>query len=248
MRVIVGRTTDTALEVQTHSALGKLDIPADAVLGIVLTPPNEGEDFDPLWEQVRGEPRSTDVIWMANGDRLTGAFLGLDDRVVKFQVEGKPVEIDRTGVLALGSTRGDQLSTSAGGLPGPVTRGRHAARNDRRQARRGQLSGVTRFGQPVRFPIGDLVRVDPRTPRSPTFPSSSPMHEQYVSYSGPRGLTVRSHRRRSSLPARRALPRARPGDPEPDPTRLSTEAAGPAIPGASGSTTGRARWAASSSG
>jgi len=186
MRVIVGRTTDTALEVQTHSALGKLEIPADAVLGIVLTPPNEGEDFDPLWEQVRGEPRSTDVIWMANGDRLTGAFLGLDDRVVKFQVEGKPVEIDRTGVLALGfdpaatnypRPQGDFLDLS---LADGTRLGMTDVKLDR-----GQLSGVTRFGQPVRFPIGDLVRIDPRTPSVAYLSELQPDAQQYVSYFGP---------------------------------------------------------------
>ena len=50
---------------------------------------------------------------------------------------------------------------------------------------KGQLSGVTRFGQPVRFPIGDLVRVDPRTPSVAYLSERQPDAQQYVSYFGP---------------------------------------------------------------
>ena len=102
MRVIVGATTDTGIEVQSQSALGKLTIPLECVLGLILTAPTESDAFDQLWNRVAGETRSTEVIWMANGDRLTGGFLGLDDRAVKLQIDGKPVEIDRTGVVAVG--------------------------------------------------------------------------------------------------------------------------------------------------
>ncbi|HWT83296.1 MAG TPA: hypothetical protein VN648_31375, partial [Candidatus Methylomirabilis sp.] len=102
MRVIVGATTDTGIEVQSQSALGKLTIPLECVLGLILTAPTESDAFDQLWNRVAGETRSTEVVWMANGDRLTGGFLGLDDRAVKLQIDGKPVEIDRTGVVAVG--------------------------------------------------------------------------------------------------------------------------------------------------
>ncbi len=93
MRVVVAATTDTGIEVQSQSALGKLTIPLECVLGLILTAPTESDAFDQLWNQVAGETRSTEVVWMANGDRLTGGFLGLDDRAVKLQIDGKPVEI-----------------------------------------------------------------------------------------------------------------------------------------------------------
>ena len=48
------------------------------------------------------EPRTTEVVWLANGDRLAGGFLGLDDEKVKIQIEGKPVEVERAGVVAIG--------------------------------------------------------------------------------------------------------------------------------------------------
>ena len=102
MRVIVGATTETAIEVQSQSPLASLTIPLECVLGLVLTAPTEPEAFNELWNRVAGEPRSTEVVWMANGDRLTGGFLGLDDRAAKLQIDGKPVEIDRTGIVAVG--------------------------------------------------------------------------------------------------------------------------------------------------
>ena len=172
MRVIVGGTNDTALEVQSHSALGKLTIPQDAILGLVLAPPGESDAFDHLWEQVRGEKRTTDVVWMANGDRQTGGFLGLDDRAVNFQVEGKAVEIDRTGVIAVGfdpavtnypRPKGDFLDVTLadGSRLGVVD-----VKLDK-----GQVTAMTRFGQSIRFPISDLVRLDPPRPRWSTSPS-----------------------------------------------------------------------------
>ena len=72
MRVIVGATTDTAIEVQSQSALGKITIPLECVLGLILTAPTESDGFDQLWNRVAGEPRSTEVVWMANGDRHDG--------------------------------------------------------------------------------------------------------------------------------------------------------------------------------
>lgn len=164
MRVVVGATTDTGIEVQSQSALGKLTIPLECVLGLILTAPIESDTFDQLWNRVAGEPRSTEVVWMANGDRVTGGFLGLDDRAVKLQIDGKPVEIDRTGVVAIG------LDASLIGYP------RHdspyldlsLADGSRlgvtgAKIERGQVVANTLFGQPIRVPIGDIVRLDSRS-------------------------------------------------------------------------------------
>jgi hypothetical protein len=186
MRVIVLATTDTALEVQSHSALGKLSIPLDAVLGLILAPPSEGDEFDPLWERVRAEPRNTDVIWMANGDRLTGALLELDDRAIKFQVDGKAVEVDRTGVIAMGfdpavlrypRPQADYFDLT---LADGTRLGMTGVKFDK-----GQISGVTRFGQSVHFPVGDLVRLDPHTASFVYLTERAVDAQQYVSYLGP---------------------------------------------------------------
>jgi hypothetical protein len=200
MRVIVGATNDTALEVQSHSALGKMVVPSDSILGLVLAPPGEAEPFDQLWEQVRGEKRSTDVVWMANGDRQTGGFLGLDDRAVNFQVEGKAVEIDRTGVIAVAfdpavvnypRPKGDYLELT---LADGSRLGVADVKIDK-----GQVTAMARFGQTIRFPISDLVRIDPRTPAI-EYLSERPIDAQsYESYFGPvrearRDRTIDDHR------------------------------------------------------
>ncbi len=164
IRVVVVATTDTGIEVQSQSALGKLTIPLECVLGLVLTAPTEADAFDQFWNRVAGESRSTEVVWMANGDRLTGGFLGLDDRAVKLQIDGKPVEIDRTGVVAVGfdSTVVSYPRHDSSYLDLTLTDGSRFGVTDAR-VEKGQVVATTRFGQPVRVPIGDLVRLDPRS-------------------------------------------------------------------------------------
>ena len=164
MRVIVGATTDTGIEVQSQSALGKITIPLECLLGLILTAPTESDGFDQLWNRVAGEPRSTEVVWMANGDRLAGGFLGLDDRALKLQIDGKPVEIDRTGVIAV------EFDPSVVAYPRhdssyldlTFADGSRLGVTDAR-VEKGQVIATTRFGQPIRIPIGDLTRLDSRT-------------------------------------------------------------------------------------
>jgi NPCBM/NEW2 domain len=164
MRVIVGATTETAIEVQSQSALGKLTLPLECVLGLVLTAPPESDAFDQLWERVTAEPRTTEVVWMANGDRLTGGFLGLDDRAIKLQIDGKPVEVDRTGVIAVGFDPAvvSYPRPASGFIDLTLADGSRLGVTDAR-VEKGQVVATTRFGQPIRLPIGDLIRLDPRT-------------------------------------------------------------------------------------
>jgi hypothetical protein len=164
MRVIVGATTDTGVEVESQSALGKLTIPLECVLGLILTAPTESDAFDQLWNRVAGETRPTEVVWMANGDRLTGGFLGLDDRAVKLQIDGKPVEIDRTGVVAVGfdPTVVSYPRHDSSYLDLTLADGSRLGVTDAR-VERGQVVATARFGQPIRVPIGDLIRLDPRS-------------------------------------------------------------------------------------
>ncbi len=185
-RVIVGATTETTLDVQSHSALGKLTVPLDSVLGLVLTAPSESEAFDQLWDRVRSEPRSTEVVWLANGDRMTGGFLGMDDRAIKLQVDGKAVEIDRTGVVGLG------FDPAVVSYPRPPSDFLEVTLSDGSRLgvtgaklEKGQIVATTRFGQSIRFPIGDLVRLDPRTDAVAYLSERKVDGENYVAFLGP---------------------------------------------------------------
>ncbi len=76
MRVTIGSATETALEVQSDS-LGKLSVPLDSLLGLIMVVPAETEVLDGLWDRVRLEPRKEEVVWLSNGDRIARRVSGL---------------------------------------------------------------------------------------------------------------------------------------------------------------------------
>jgi len=100
-RTVIGPATETTLEVQSY-ALGNVAIPLEALLGLVLGRPPDPDALDALLMRVRTEPRTSEVVWLANGDRLSGGFLGLTDTQVKLQTDNGPIELDRSGIVALG--------------------------------------------------------------------------------------------------------------------------------------------------
>jgi hypothetical protein len=185
MRVVVGSSTETALEVQSD-VLGKLEIPFDALVGLILKPPADGEQLDALWDEVRSEPRKTEVVWLQNGDRLSGGFLGLTDSTIKLQVASKPVAVDRSGALALG------FAASAAGYPRPKGGFLELTLRDGTRVGAGEtkldegtLEAKTRFGQTIRFPLGELVSARARTPSIVYISERTPNRVRSYSYVGP---------------------------------------------------------------
>lgn len=186
MRVVVGPTTETTVEVEWHATLGKLTIPIDAVAGMILTPPADAESFDRLWNRVKSEPRTTEVVWLMNGDRVTGGFLGVTDQAVKLQIDGKTVEIDRTGVVAVG------FDPSVVSYPRPagdfldltLSDGSRLGVTDAKLDK-SHIVATTRFGQAIRLPIADVLRIEPRTETLVYLSDRKPDGESYVPYFGP---------------------------------------------------------------
>jgi hypothetical protein len=184
-RVVIGASTDTNLEVQSD-ALGKLSLPLESLLGLILSAPSQTGELDLLWDRLRTLPRTTEVVWLANGDRMTGEFLGLDERKVKIQVANKPVEVDRAGVLAIGFNpalvnyrrpKSDFLEMT---LKDGTRLGVSGAKLEE-----GTVQGMSRFGQTVRFPLGELARVHARTTDVVYLTEREPERIQYASYVGP---------------------------------------------------------------
>src|SRR5262245_48070693 len=101
MRVAVATANETSLEIRSE-LLGKLEVPLDCLLGPILAAPSQAGAYDARWDQVVTEPRSTEVVWLANGDRLAGSFLEMDDRKIKMQIERRPIDVDRSGAVAIG--------------------------------------------------------------------------------------------------------------------------------------------------
>src|SRR5262249_24690094 len=101
MRVIVGSASDTSLAVRSE-LFGKLEVPLDSPLGLVLAPSGPSGSFDARWDQILVEPRTAEVVWLLNGDRLAGSFAGLDVQAIWQKIDGHDVQDDRSGAAVLG--------------------------------------------------------------------------------------------------------------------------------------------------
>jgi hypothetical protein len=185
MRVVIGSSNETSLEVQSD-ALGKLSVPLDGILGLIVSGQSQPTELDPLWERVRAQPRSTEIVWLANGDRIAGAFLSLDETKIKIQLGGKPVDVDRAGVVAVGfdpglirypRPRSDFLEVA---LKDGSRLGVTEARLDD-----GTILATSRFGQSIKFSSNELVRVHVRSSSVVYLSERKPAGAQYVSYVGP---------------------------------------------------------------
>ena len=161
VRCKVGKTSEFAVGVHSF-ALEDLSIPLDGILGLILNTPSDPAAADALIARVRTEPRESEVVWLANGDKLPGLFAGLDEKKLTFQATTGKLELPRSdsGVIALGFAQGQvsyrrpagpylELTLLDGSRLG-VTRAR---------VERGQVVGTTRFDAEVRLPIGELALV-----------------------------------------------------------------------------------------
>jgi len=184
-RTVIGSASDTALEVSSY-ALGNLTVPLESLLGLILSLPGESAAVDRLLDRVRSEPRPSEVVWLANGDRLTGGFLGLGEKRVRFQAPGGPIELDRGGVVALGfdpalavypPPRGDSLElTLADGSRLGVTQAR---------IEQGHVVATTRFQSTIRLALNELAQIHARTEAIAYLSERKVSAEQYVGYVGP---------------------------------------------------------------
>jgi len=185
MRVVIGSTTDTDLELKSD-VLGNLAIPLDSLLGLVMSTPAEADTLEAWWDRALAEPRSTEVVWLANGDRLSGGFLGLDDKRVKIQIEGKPALVERGGIVAIG------FDPALANYPRPKSDFIEIALRD------GTRLGVqdarlqdnlvvarTRFGRTIRFPLGELSRIHARSRAVVYLTERKPIKAKYIPYVGP---------------------------------------------------------------
>jgi hypothetical protein len=184
-RSVIGPAGETTLEVQSFG-LGTLAIPLDSLLALVLAPPVEGDAVHALVGKIREDTRVSEVLWLANGDRLAGGLLGLDDKKVAFQLPTGKVELDRSGVIALGFD--PKLVTyprpTAPYLELTLIDGSRLGVTDV-HVEGGQLQAVARFGQPVKIPLGELAQVHAKNGSVVYLSERSPTLTRYVSYLGP---------------------------------------------------------------
>ncbi|HKI21581.1 MAG TPA: NPCBM/NEW2 domain-containing protein [Isosphaeraceae bacterium] len=185
MRVAIGSTTDTDLELKSD-VLGNLPIPLDALLGVVMSTPALVDTLDAWWDRVLVEPRSTEVVWLANGDRLAGGFLGLDDKRLKIQVEGKPAEVERGGIVAIGFDPAlvNYPRPESGFIEVTLRDGTRLGVQDAR-LQDNLVVARTRFGRTIRFPLGELSRIHARSSAVVYLTERKPITTKYIPYVGP---------------------------------------------------------------
>jgi hypothetical protein len=186
LRAILGAAKDGVIPVRP-GPLGdaSLDVPLEAILGLVPTQAGEPAVQDSWIRRLRTEPRASEVLWLANGDRLTGSLLNLSAESVEFQPDTGPLTLPRSTVVALGfdpalvrypKPEGTYLELT---LTDGSRLGVTEARLDR-----GQLVARTRFGAEVRPPLAALSRIVVRGPAVAYLSERAEDGAQYVGYLG----------------------------------------------------------------
>lgn len=159
-RCRIGKAGEFALAVHSF-ALDDVAVPLDGILGLVFANPSpDPSAVDALVARVRAEPRDSELAWLANGDKLSGLFAGLDEKKLTFQPPTGKVELARPSVLALGFAQAQVIYRRPEGPFFELTLldgsrlGATKVRLDR-----GQVVATTRFETEVRLPIGELALV-----------------------------------------------------------------------------------------
>lgn len=197
-RAAVAGANETALDVQSYS-LGNLSVPLESLLGLVFSLPQDVEAADALVQRVRNEARNTEVLWLANNDRLGVGFLGMSDKEIRYRAAQKDAAIERGRVVALGfdPALAAYPRPDGGFLELTLADGSRLGVSAPR-LERGQLLAKARFGAELRVPLAELVRVHARTPSVAYLAERTPARERYVPYVGPsrsfrRDATIEGH-------------------------------------------------------
>ena len=115
----IGTAGEVTLDVHS-SPLENLAIPIDAILGLILEAPAESDAADALVARVRAEPRTSELLWLGNGDRLPGLLAGLDEgRPPGSSTAGRPKSTTAPGRWASPGSRGESAPPWPSGRGGP---------------------------------------------------------------------------------------------------------------------------------
>jgi hypothetical protein len=186
MRASIGATTDASIEIRSE-LLGKIEVPLDSVLGLVLSTTGQSGGLESIVDRILVEPRATEVVWLSNGDRVEGSFLEMNERNIKLQVDQKTLDVDRSGAVAVGfdpkllNYPRPKIAFLEATLADGTRLGLASAR-----LIDGNIQATTRFGRAVRFPLTELARLHARSP-SVVYLSERKLADEprYQSYIGP---------------------------------------------------------------
>ena len=185
-RAEIGAADETKLNVQSLG-FGKLAIPLENLAGLVLQPPEQEDAVFNLIHKVLAEPDGAELIWLApNGDRMNGSFLGLDDQALKFESSTGPISLERSKLIALGfDPKIVTYPLPKEGFYELTTTDNSRLGVERLKLDQGILEGTTRFGQPVKIALNDLVHIHSRSSSVSYLGDREAADVRYVGYVGP---------------------------------------------------------------
>lgn len=195
LRAMLGPVEDQKLRVQSP-CLGPMEVNLSSVLGLIFATPTELDPRLALLGAMRAEPGGKEVLWLVNGDRQEGGFLGLSAEAIEFQGPGGLTTVPRKGARALAfdpklveypRPRGTYVELT---LIDGSRFGLAGTRYDQ-----GAFEGVARFGPSLRIPVSEVARV---TVRAPTIAYLSERAEDGVKYTPYLG-NPRPYRRDSAV-------------------------------------------------
>ena len=195
-RTVIGAAGETSIEVQSY-ALEHLSIPLDSILGLVLNLPDDNSLVSSLIDRVRFEPRNSEVLLLRNGDKMTGGFLGLEEKKIKFQASAGPISLERAGILALGFDPSLVVYPEAnedGAFDLSLADGSRLGVKGVR-IEQGQITATTRFGAKIRVPLNEVIRIHARSTAISYLSERAETAVRYVGYVGP----TRPYRRDESV-------------------------------------------------
>ncbi|MFO0909286.1 MAG: NPCBM/NEW2 domain-containing protein [Isosphaeraceae bacterium] len=194
-RASIGAASDTHVDVQSYS-LGSISVPLDSLIGLIFSVPTNLEEIHAGLSRVRDDQRTTEVLWLANNDRLSIGLLGFSEKTIEYQAEKRKQSIERTRVVALGFD--PKLVT----YPRPETGFYELTLTDGSRIgvsiigwEKGTLHAKTRFGVTLKVPALEISRLRGRSTSIEYLTDRTPAREVDVPYIGP----ARSMRRDLSV-------------------------------------------------
>jgi NPCBM/NEW2 domain len=198
-RSAIGAATETTLEVQSYSIDGRLTVPLDSILGLIFAQANDPDVLDSQVVRLRTEPRTSEVLWLGNGDRLSGSLLALSEKGIEFQSGKNELKLERSAVVTLGFDPSLVVYPKPKGVFFELTLAdgsRLGVSNPKLD--QGHLVATSRFGSTLRIKLGELTRVDLRTDSIAYLSERTQAGVVYEPYVGPprifrRDSTVEGH-------------------------------------------------------
>lgn len=186
LRAMINTSDDTSLEIQP-GALGDQPtrVPRNSMLGVLLSPPPTPKSLSELLTNLREGTRNADVLWLGNGDHLTGDLLSIGTEKIQFQPEAKLLELARPGVLAVGF---DPATVKYPKPEGPFleltfTDGSRLGVSEV-NVEQGTIVCKTRFGTTIRPGVDAISRIHLRGGRARYLSETAEAGVQYVGYLG----------------------------------------------------------------